>query len=72
MSRESTVCQFCGVSYLIHHEMKKLEETVAALKRDLVDYKDSKQREENLKDELLKSRNAVTSFERIVATAEDV
>lgn len=25
MSRDETVCQFCGVSYLIHTEIKKLE-----------------------------------------------
>jgi hypothetical protein len=28
MSRDETVCQFCGVSYLIHNEIKKLEERI--------------------------------------------
>jgi hypothetical protein len=28
MSRDETICQFCGVSYLIHNEIKKLEERI--------------------------------------------
>lgn len=28
MPRDETVCQFCGVSYLIHNEIKKLEERI--------------------------------------------
>ena len=28
MEKEDTVCKFCGVSYLIHHEVKKLEDKV--------------------------------------------
>jgi hypothetical protein len=28
MSKDETVCQFCGVSYLIHSEIKKLEDRV--------------------------------------------
>lgn len=26
MSKDDTVCQYCGVSYLIHNEMKKMQE----------------------------------------------
>lgn len=26
MSNDDTVCQYCGVSYLIHNEMKKMQE----------------------------------------------
>lgn len=37
MERDETVCQFCGVSYLIHNEIKalelKLEKAEAELKR---------------------------------------
>ena len=28
MNRDETICQFCGVSYLIHNEIKKLEERI--------------------------------------------
>jgi hypothetical protein len=28
MKRDETVCQFCGVSYLIHTEIKKLENRI--------------------------------------------
>ena len=34
MPRDDTVCKFCGVSYLIHNEIKKLEEELkAAMKK---------------------------------------
>ena len=28
MSKDETICQFCGVSYLIHSEIKKLEDRI--------------------------------------------
>jgi hypothetical protein len=28
MNKDETVCQFCGVSYLIHREIKKLEDRI--------------------------------------------
>lgn len=28
MDKDETVCQFCGVSYLIHTEIKKLEDRI--------------------------------------------
>ena len=28
MKRDETVCQFCGVSYLIHNEIKRLEDRI--------------------------------------------
>ena len=39
LPREDTVCQFCGVSYLVHHEVKKLEEQVKDLQKQLTRYK---------------------------------
>lgn len=38
MSRDETICQFCGVSYLIHNEIKKLEDRIAELEKELKDY----------------------------------
>ena len=30
-----TVCRFCGVSYLVHHEIKRLEDAVESMKGQL-------------------------------------
>ncbi|KAL5479655.1 hypothetical protein EMCRGX_G023206 [Ephydatia muelleri] len=35
LPREETVCQFCGVSYLVHHEMKTLESIITDLRGQL-------------------------------------
>ena len=35
MQRDDTVCQFCGVSYLIHNEIKALEEKLAKVEAEL-------------------------------------
>lgn len=39
LPREETVCQFCGVSYLIHHEIKKLEERVQQQRKEIEESK---------------------------------
>lgn len=49
MQKDDTVCQFCGVSYLIHNEMKALEERVKEAERQMEYYKGSVEREEKLK-----------------------
>ena len=49
MQKDDTVCQFCGVSYLIHNEMKVLEERVKQAERQMEYYKGSVEREEKLK-----------------------
>jgi len=35
MPRDDTVCQFCGVSYLIHREIKVLEDKLAQAEQEL-------------------------------------
>lgn len=35
LPHEETRCRFCGVSYLVHHEVKKLEEVVKELQSKL-------------------------------------
>ena len=35
MPRDDTICKYCGVSYLIHHEIKALEERVKQLLAEL-------------------------------------
>ena len=38
MNRDETVCKFCGVSYLIHNEIKALEDKVKALEEQLIHF----------------------------------
>ena len=39
MKRDETVCKFCGVSYLIHNEIKALEDKLAACQKELERYR---------------------------------
>ncbi|XP_077861669.1 protein LEKR1-like [Saccoglossus kowalevskii] len=52
MKRDDTVCQFCGVSYLIHREIKELENKLEKLEKELCKYKGIEEREAQLKNEL--------------------
>ncbi|XP_025083618.1 leucine-, glutamate- and lysine-rich protein 1-like [Pomacea canaliculata] len=56
MKRDDTICQYCGVSYLIHAEIKALEEKLLAIEKELTFYKGKEDRESLLikeKEELL-------------------
>ena len=39
MKRDETVCKYCGVSYLIHNEIKALEEKMKKLQEELEFFK---------------------------------
>ncbi|XP_040285895.1 filament-like plant protein 3 [Bufo bufo] len=52
MPRDETVCKYCGVSYLILHEFKLLEDKVKALEKELHSYQGSAEREKRLQEEL--------------------
>nr|XP_014345891.1 PREDICTED: leucine-, glutamate- and lysine-rich protein 1 isoform X2 [Latimeria chalumnae] len=52
MSRDETVCKYCGVSYLILHEFKLMEEKLKALETEMELYHGSVERERRLKEEL--------------------
>lgn len=52
MSRSETVCKFCGISYLIHNEVKSLQEKLSNAEREILHYKESGLREKQLKQEL--------------------
>ncbi|XP_038077734.1 leucine-, glutamate- and lysine-rich protein 1-like [Patiria miniata] len=56
MEKDETVCQFCGVSYLIHREVKALEDQLEKVREELARYEGSEEREQKLKDELEKTR----------------
>ncbi|KAM5165590.1 protein LEKR1 [Mantella aurantiaca] len=52
MPRDETVCKYCGVSYLILHEFKLLEDKVKSLEKELHFCQASVEREKRLQEEL--------------------
>ncbi|XP_022090002.1 leucine-, glutamate- and lysine-rich protein 1-like [Acanthaster planci] len=56
MERDETVCQFCGVSYLIHREVKALEDQLKKVHEELTRYEGSEEREQQLREDLEKTR----------------
>jgi hypothetical protein len=66
MSRQDTVCQFCGVSYLIHNEIKALEEKCQKLEADLVYYSGINSREAALEQTLQNERTRIADLESII------
>ncbi|KFP33056.1 hypothetical protein N325_00641 [Colius striatus] len=52
MSWDETVCKYCGVSYLILHEFKVMEEKVKAMEKELKFYEGGTKREKALEAEL--------------------
>ena len=56
MKRDETVCKFCGVSYLIHNEVKALQEKLAEAEKQMEYYKGSVEREKVLKEKMEKMK----------------
>ncbi|NP_001033012.2 protein LEKR1 isoform 2 [Mus musculus] len=52
MSPEETVCKYCGVSYLILHEFKAMEEKLKAVQEEMKFYQGSVEREKKLQEKL--------------------
>ncbi|XP_051013220.1 protein LEKR1 [Acomys russatus] len=52
MSPEETVCKYCGVSYLILHEFKAMEEKLKAMEEEVKFYQGSVDREKRLQEKL--------------------
>ena len=48
LPRDETVCKFCGVSYLVHHEIKALENKVAELESYASKFAESQKTQERL------------------------
>ncbi|GFS09114.1 leucine-, glutamate- and lysine-rich protein 1-like [Elysia marginata] len=51
LARDDTVCKYCGVSYLIHNEIKALEDKLATQEKELTKLRGQEEREELLKKE---------------------
>ncbi|CAF3392823.1 unnamed protein product [Rotaria sp. Silwood1] len=67
MSRQDTVCQFCGVSYLIHNEIKALEAKCQKLEADLAYYAGISSRENALEQTLQNERARISDLESNLA-----
>ncbi|EHB03370.1 hypothetical protein GW7_05440, partial [Heterocephalus glaber] len=52
MSPEEKVCNYCGVSYLILHEFKAMEEKVKATEKEMTFYQGIIELEKRLQEEL--------------------
>lgn len=70
LPRNETVCKFCGVSYLVHHEIKALEDRVSELegyRDECVELKSVRDRltsrVKELEEELCARRNDVLKHE---------
>lgn len=72
MPHDATVCKFCGVSYLIHHEMKKLEEKVAKLELQLANYQQMKEQYCVIKDENENSKTTIRTLRLSVSQKEQM
>jgi hypothetical protein len=66
MSRQDTVCKFCGVSYLIHNEIKALEAKCQKLEVDLEYYVGMSSREANLEQKLQNERTRISDLESTI------
>uniref|UniRef100_H0W1H2 Leucine, glutamate and lysine rich 1 n=1 Tax=Cavia porcellus TaxID=10141 RepID=H0W1H2_CAVPO len=51
--QEKKVCNYCGVSYLILHEFKAMEEKVKAMEKEMIFYQGGVEREKRLQEKLL-------------------
>ena len=72
LPRGDTVCQYCGVSYLIHNEIKALEDKLRNTEKELAHCKGWEEREDKMREELAKSQAAVTEFQKMVAAKDAV
>jgi len=70
MARDETVCKYCGVSYLIHNEIKALEEKLKDKERQLAYYEGTEAREAKLTEELRPLRDAMEKCD-LNLTAKD-
>ena len=71
LPEDETVCQFCGVSYLIHHEIKKLEDKVLELEKELEKANGYQERELKLRDEIKKGKDGLNVMNGILADKDN-
>ena len=70
MKRDETVCKFCGVSYLIHNEIKALEDKLRAAEKELAFFRGMEQREEGLKATIATHEQRVQELEQTLVAKD--
>jgi len=64
MPRNETVCQYCGISYLIHNEIKLLEDRLRVAELELEKYHGIEKREEELNQQLQLTTDSLSMTEK--------
>ena len=72
MDRDETVCKFCGVSYLIHREIKALEEKLKATEKELARYKGCEAREAQVREQLSKANATNAALEKNIKDKDNM
>ncbi|VDI20378.1 Hypothetical predicted protein [Mytilus galloprovincialis] len=67
MERDETVCKYCGVSYLIHNEIKKLEEKLKATEKELEHLRGCEVREIQLKEQVTQLKSEIADLQNIIS-----
>ncbi|KAL3862136.1 hypothetical protein ACJMK2_008126 [Sinanodonta woodiana] len=70
MEKDKTVCKYCGVSYLIHSEIKNLENRLKSLEKELERYKGLEDREAELQKEVEALQNQRGEYEMTITVKE--
>ena len=71
LPREETVCKFCGVSYLIHHEIKALQERVKELESYETKWKESFDIQINLKSKISKLEMKLMNLQKELTQSQE-
>ena len=66
----SQTFRYCGVSYLIHSEIKALEKKVKQLEKQLENFQGSQEREAKLKEELVALQEQRGEFEMTITVKD--
>ena len=72
MKRDETICKFCGVSYLIHNEIKALEDKLRAAEDELTFYHGIEEREEKLKAEIMELEKKIDHLQQETSAKDAV
>lgn len=67
MDRDDTVCKYCGVSYLIHNEIKKLEEKLKTAEKELEHLRGCEVRENKLKEQVNLLKTEISDLQNVVS-----
>ncbi|XP_059154846.1 uncharacterized protein LOC131940234 [Physella acuta] len=68
LARDKTVCKYCGVSYLIHNEIKALEGKLKAAEGELSRLRGLEKREEVLKQETVLLKHQISDLKLMIET----